>query len=132
MTVDSIVFRNLEHLLQKNGITEKQCTLCCGLNGNYFVNYRKKRTKHFKIHDLMKLAIFFDVDMNYLCSFSNTSEDFFMPKYTLKVRDEKKLLAGFKRLDPVGRIVIADEINKEIENSKAREKERRRTGKKFV
>ncbi|MCR4719853.1 MAG: hypothetical protein K5768_09520 [Firmicutes bacterium] len=123
MNVDSIIYQNLEHLLEKNGITERQCVVTCGLNLNYFVNYRKGRTKHFKIHDLMVLADFFDVDINYLCSFKNTRDEFFVPKYKLKQCDEKMLLAAFKRLDAVGRIIVADSINAEIENSKQRKKQ---------
>lgn len=42
MNVDSVIYQNLEHLLTKNGITERQCVIACGLNLNYFVNYRKK------------------------------------------------------------------------------------------
>ena len=123
MNVDSIIYRNLEHMLEKNGITEKQCATDCGLNLNYFVNYRKKRTKHFKIHDLVKLADYFEVDINYLCDFKNTRDEFFVPNYKLRQRDEKMLLAAFKRLDPVGRILVADAINAEIENSKLRRKQ---------
>ncbi len=123
MNVDSIIYQNLEHLLEKNGITERQCLIPCGLNLNYFVNYRKGRTKHFKIHDLMILADFFDVDINYLCCFKNTRDEFFVPKYKLKQRDEKMLLSAFKRLDPVGRIIVADAINTEIQNSKLRNKQ---------
>ena len=123
MNVDSIIYRNLEHLLEKNGITERQCVISCGLNLNFFVNYRKKRTKHFKIHDLAKLADFFDVDIGYLCDFRNTRDEFFVPMYKLKQRDEKMLLAAFRRLDPVGRIVVADAISAEIENSKKRQKQ---------
>ena len=126
MNIDSIVYQNLEHLLEKNGITERQCATTCGLNLNYFVNYRKKRTKHFKLHDLMILADFFDVDMNYLCSFKNARDEFFVPKYKLKQRDEKMLLAAFRRLDPVGRIMVADAINAEIENSKLRAKQKQK------
>ena len=125
MSVDGVIYQNLEHLLEKNGITERQCAITCGLNLNYFVNYRKKRTKHFKVHDLMVLADFFGVDINYLCSYKNARDDFFVPKYKLKQRDEKMLLAAFRRLDPVGRILVADAINAEIENSKIRLKEAR-------
>lgn len=124
MNVDSIIYRNLEHLLEKNGITEKQCATDCGLNLNYFVNYRKKRTKHFKVHDLVKLAEYFEVDISYLCSFKNTRDEFFTPSYKLRQRDEKMLLAAFKRLDPVGRIVVSDAISAEIENSKLRRREK--------
>jgi len=123
MNVDSIIYRNLEHMLEKNGITEKQCATDCGLNLNYFVNYRKKRTKHFKIHDLVKLADYFEVDISYLCDFKNTRDEFFVPNYKLRQRDEKMLLAAFKRLDPVGRILVADAINAELENSKLRRKQ---------
>lgn len=130
MNVDSVIFQNLEHLLEKNGITERQCVISCGLNLNYFANYRKKRTKHFKIHDLMVLADFFDVDINYLCNYKNSRDEFFVPKYKLKQRDEKMLLAAFRRLDPVGRILVADAINAEIENSRKRLKEKQKTGKK--
>lgn len=132
MNIDSVIYQNLEHLLDKNGITERQCVISCGLNLNYFVNYRKKRTKHFKIHDLMILADFFDVDINYLCDYKNSRDEFFVPKYKLKQRDEKMLLSAFRRLDPVGRILVADAINKEIENSKLRLKEKQQSSKKTV
>ena len=132
MNIDSVIYQNLEHLLDKNGITERQCVISCGLNLNYFVNYRKKRTKHFKIHDLMILADFFDVDINYLCDYKNSRDEFFVPKYKLKQRDEKMLLSAFRRLDPVGRILVADAINKEIENSKIRLKEKQQSSKKTV
>ncbi|MBR0276871.1 MAG: hypothetical protein IJQ50_00200 [Clostridia bacterium] len=127
-----MIYQNLEHLLDKNGITERQCVISCGLNLNYFVNYRKKRTKHFKIHDLMILADFFDVDINYLCDYKNSRDEFFVPKYKLKQRDEKMLLSAFRRLDPVGRILVADAINKEIENSKLRLKEKQQSSKKTI
>ena len=130
MNIDSVIYQNLEHLLEKNGITERQCVISCGLNLNYFVNYRKKRTKHFKVHDLMILADFFDVDINYLCSYKNSRDEFFVPKYKLKQRDEKMLLSAFRRLDPVGRILVADAINKEIENSKKRLKEKQQSANK--
>ena len=123
MTIDSIIYQNLEHLLEKNGISEKACATDCGLNLNYFVNYRKKRTKHFKIHDLFKLADYFEVDITYLFEYKNTRDEFFMPKYKLRQRDEKMLLAAFRRLDPVGRILVADAIHAEIENSKLRRKQ---------
>ena len=132
MNIDSVIYQNLEHLLDKNGITERQCVISCGLNLNYFVNYRKKRTKHFKIHDLMVLADFFDVDINYLCDYKNSRDEFFVPKYKLKQRDEKMLLSAFRRLDPVGRILVADAINKEIENSKLRLKEKQQSSKKTI
>ncbi|MBQ7751482.1 MAG: hypothetical protein IJR79_00735 [Clostridia bacterium] len=132
MNIDSVIYQNLEHLLDKNGITERQCVISCGLNLNYFVNYRKKRTKHFKIHDLMILADFFDVDINYLCDYKNSRDEFFVPKYKLKQRDEKMLLSAFRRLDPVGRILVADAINKEIENSKLRLKEKQQSSKKTI
>ena len=122
MNIDSIIYKNLEHLLEKNGISEKDCATDCGLNLNYFVNYRKNRTKHFKIHDLVKLADYFEVDINYLCDYKNTRDKFFAPSYKLRQRDEKMLLAAFKKLDPVGRILVTDAINAEIENSKERRK----------
>lgn len=123
MNVDSIIYRNLEQLLEKNGITERECAIDCGLNPNYFSNYRAKRTKHFKIHDLVRLAGFFDVDISYLCDFKNTRDEFFTPSYKLRRCDEKMLLAAFKRLDPTGRANISSAINAELENSKLRKKQ---------
>ena len=71
----------------------------------------------------MTLADFFGVDIGYLCSYKNSRDEFFVPKYKMKQRDEKMLLAAFKRLDPVGRIIVADAINAEIANSKLRNKQ---------
>ena len=122
MTIDSIIFQNIEHLIETTGVTEHQCVLSCRLNSNFFTNYKKGKTKHFKICDIVEIARFFDVDISYLCDFGNARDDFFMPRYKLNKRDEKTLLAAFKRLDPVGRIMVADAINAEIENTKIRNK----------
>ncbi len=124
MTTDEIVYLNLEHLIEKNGISERVCTGCCEISPNYFVNYRKGRTKHFKIRDLIKLAVFFDVSLDYLCQYKNTKDEFFRPTYKLKSRDEKVLLYAFKKLDPVGRINVTDAINTELIETKKREKEK--------
>ena len=104
MTTDEIVYLNLMHLIEKNGLNERICTGCCEISPNYLVNYRKGRTKHFKIRDLVKLAEFFDVSLDYLCQYKNTKDEFFRPKYKMKSRDEHVLLYAFKKLDPVGRI----------------------------
>ncbi len=125
MNVDSIIYQNLEHLIETTGVTEHQCILSCGLNSNFFSNYRNGKTKHFKIHDIIELAHLFEVDLNYLCDFKNTRNEFFVPKYKLQKRDEKTLLAAFKRLDPVGRINVADAISREINNSKERLKQQK-------
>jgi len=122
MNIDSVIFQNIEHLIETTGITEHQCVLACNLNSNFFTNYKKGKTKHFKIHDIVEIARFFEVDLAYLCDFANTRDDFFVSKHKLNKRDEKTLLVAFKRLDPVGRIVVADAINAEIENSKMRNK----------
>lgn len=124
MTTDEIVYLNLMHLIEKNGINERVCTGCADVNPNYFVNYRKGRTKHFKIRDLVKLAAFFDVSVDYLCQYKNTKDEFFRPTYKLKKRDEKVLLYAFKKLDPVGRINVTDAINAELLEVKLREKEK--------
>ena len=123
MTTDEIVYLNLMHLIEKNGLNERICTGCCGVSPNYLVNYRKGRTKHFKIRDLIKLAEFFDVSLDYLCQYKNTKDEFFRPKYKMKARDEHVLLYAFKKLDPVGRINVSEAINKELEETKKREKE---------
>ncbi len=124
MTTDEIVYLNLMHLIEKNGLNERVCTGCCDISPNYFVNYRKGRTKHFKIRDLIKLAVFFDVSLDYLCQYKNTKDEFFRPTYKLKSRDEKVLLYAFKKLDPVGRINVSDAINQELLETKQREKEK--------
>lgn len=124
MTTDEIVYLNLMHLIEKNGLTERICTGCVEVSPNYFVNYRKGRTKHFKICDLVKLAAFFDVSLDYLCQYKNTKDEFFRPTYKLKKRDEKVLLYAFKKLDPVGRINVSDAINAELNEAKKREKEK--------
>ena len=123
MTTDEIVYLNLMHLIEKNGINERICTGCCEISPNYLVNYRKGRTKHFKIRDLVKLADFFDVSLDYLCQYKNTKDEFFRPKYKMKPRDEHVLLYAFKKLDPVGRIHVSEAINKELLETKKREKE---------
>lgn len=123
MTVDEIVYLNLMHLIEKNGINERVATGCCNVSPNYLVNYRKGRTKHFKIRDLVKLAEFFEVSVDYLCQYKNTKDEFFRPTYKMKSRDEKVLLYAFKKLDPVGRINVADAINAELSETKKREKE---------
>ena len=124
MTTDEIVYLNLMHLIEKNGITEKICTGCCELSPNYFTNYRKHRTKHFRICDLKKLAVFFEVSLDYLCQYKNTKDEFFRPTYKLKQRDERVILNAFKKLDPVGRINVSALINAELEETKKREKEK--------
>lgn len=124
MTVDEAIYRNIMHLLDKNGISERLCTTCCDLNPGFFINYRKSKTKHFKICDIASIASFFEVSVDYLCRYKNSSEDFFRPKHKLKPRDEKVLIAGIRRLDPEGRIRIADAIHAEIERSKERDKQR--------
>ena len=123
MTTDEIVYLNLMHLIEKNGLTERICTGCAEVSPNYFVNYRKGRTKHFKIRDLVKLADFFDVSLDYLCQYKNTKDEFFRPKYKMKPRDEHVLLYAFKKLDPVGRIHVSEAINKELLETKKRERE---------
>ena len=68
--------------------------------------------------------MFFDVSLDYLCQYKNTKDDFFRPTYKLKPRDEKIILNAFKKLDPVGRINVADVINAELIETKKREKEK--------
>lgn len=120
MTIDSIVYRNLMHLIEKNGLTEHLCTSACRLNSNFFLNYRKGITKHFRLCDLFELAKFFDVSIDYLCRFENTADEFFLPKHKLKPRDEKVLMYNFKKLDPESRIKLADSISKELAETKSR------------
>lgn len=128
MNIDTIVYHNMQHLLEKHGISERLCTIACDLNPNFFVNFRKGRTKHFRICDLMAVAIFFEVSIDYLCSFKNTQDELFVPKYKLKPRDEKVIMHGIKQLDPVGRINIALALNAELEAKKERlHKERQKT-----
>ena len=123
MTTDEIVYLNLMHLIAKNGINERICTGCTELSPNFFLNYRKGRTKHFRVCDLIKLASFFEVSLDYLCQYKNTKDEFFRPNYKLKPRDEYVLLYAFKKLDPVGRINVSEAINAELSETKKREKE---------
>lgn len=123
MNIDNIVYQNMEHLIEKSGLTERLCTTACNLNPNFFVNYRKGRTKHFRICDLVEIAAFFDVSLDYLCHFENTRDDMFLPRYKLKARDEKVIMYGIRRLDPVGRINIAEHLGEEIKASKERIKQ---------
>lgn len=123
MTVDETVYLNLIHLIEKNGINERVCTGCAGVSPNYFANYRKGRTKHFRICDLVKLASFFEVSLDYLCQYKNTKDEFFRPNYKMKSRDEKVLLYAFKKLDPIGRINVSEAISAELTETKKREKE---------
>lgn len=123
MTTDEIVYLNLIHLIEKNGLTERICTGCTDVSPNFFVNYRKGRTKHFRICDIIKFAAFFEVSLDYLCQYKNTKDEFFRPKYKLKPRDERVILYAFKKLDPVGRINVSDAINAELAETKKREKE---------
>lgn len=132
MRIESIIYENLEHLIEINGITERMCILNCNLSQAFFSNYRNGINKHFKIHDIYELSRFFDVSMDYLCNFKNTRDEFFVPKYKMKPCEEKILLHAFRRLDYVGRIKVADAINAEMENVRAREKERRYKKKKDV
>ncbi len=120
MTIDSIVYRNLMHLIEKSGLNEHLCTAACGLNPNFFLNYRKGITKHFRLCDLFELAKFFEVSIEYLCRYENTADEFFLPKHKLKPRDEKVLMYNFKKLDPESRIRLAEAIAKELEETKAR------------
>lgn len=124
MNIDTIIYQNITHLLEKNGVTERQCTLHCRLNPNFFLNFRNGKTKHFRVCDIDSIAKLFEVDINYLCQYKNTRDDFFLPRNKLKTRDEKILLAAFRRLDPVGRIIVADAINEEIKNTKERHKQK--------
>ncbi len=119
-SIDEILYRNMQHLLEKYGISERHCTLNCRLNPNFFVNYRKGVTKHFRVCDIMEVARFFEVSIDYLCKYENSSDSFFMPKYKMKPRDEKVLLNGIKKLDPVGRIHIAEMLNDEIAKTRER------------
>lgn len=127
MTIDDAIYRNVMHLLEKNGITERNCIISCGLNFNFFSNYRSKKTKHFRVCDVEKLASLFDVSIEYLCQYKNSSDDFFKAKYKLKKRDARVLVAGFRKLDGESRIKLAEYMTGEIENTKAREKSKRKT-----
>ena len=123
MNVDAVVYRNVTHLLEKYGISERNCTLCCRLNPNFFTNYRKGVTKHFRICDIIELARFFEVSVDYLCKYGNTRDDFFVPQHKIKMRAEKILLGAFRKLDPVSRIAVADVMNIEIKKTRERRKQ---------
>lgn len=125
MNIDQIVYENIEHLIEMNGITERICVLNCNLTPNFFSNYRNSRCKHFKMCDIYEISRFFDVSVDYLFKYKNTRDEFFVPKYKLKPNEEKILLRAFRRLDNVGRIKVAEAINAETENVRAREKERK-------
>lgn len=122
MTVDEAIYRNITHLLEKNGISERNCLICCDLNFNFFSNYRSKKTKHFRVCDIAKIAALFDVSIDYLCEYKNSKEEFFVKKYKLRKRDEKVLMRAFKRLDNESRIGVSEIMNTELKNTKAREK----------
>ena len=124
MTVDEAIYRNIMHLLEKNGISERNCLLSCDLGFNFFTNYRSKKSKHFKVCDIAKIASLFEVSIDYLCDSKNSSDDFFKPKYKLRKRDEKVMMTAFKKLDRESRVYVADFINEEMKNTKAREKSR--------
>ena len=123
MNIDSIVYQNIRHLLDKYGISERNCTLCCRLNPNFFSNYRKGVTKHFRICDIIELARFFDVSVDYLCKYGNTRDEFFVPHHKLLIRDEKILMNAFKKLDPVSRIAVTDVLAEETKNTRLRRKQ---------
>ena len=99
--------------------------ISCGLNFNFLSNYRSKKTKHFKVCDIARIAELFDVSLDYLCQYKNSKEEFFVKKYKLRKRDEKILLRSFKRLDGVSRIGVAEIMNQELQNTKMREKQRK-------
>lgn len=126
MNIDQIVYKNIEHLIESNGITERICALSCNLNPAFFSNFRKSGGKHFKICDLYEIARFFNVSVDYLCQYKNTRDEFFVPKYKLKPNEEKIMLRTFHRLDNVGRIKVAEAINAELDNVRAREKQRKK------
>ncbi|MBO5059615.1 MAG: hypothetical protein J6C82_01705 [Clostridia bacterium] len=119
-SIDETLYRNMQHLLEKYGISERNCTLSCCLNPNFFLNYRKGVTKHFRVCDIIEVARFFEVSIDYLCRYENTSESFFMPKYKLKPRDEKILMNAIRRLDPVGKINLANMLHEELGKTKER------------
>ena len=122
MTVDEAIYRNVMHLLEKNGISERNCLLSCDLGFNFFTNYRNKKSRHFKVYDIAKIAALFEVSIDYLCDCKNSSDDFFKPKYKLRKRDEKVMMTAFKKLDRESRVYVANFINEEMKNTKAREK----------
>ena len=124
MTVDEAIYRNTMHLLEKNGISERNCALSCGLCVNFFSNYRNKKFRHFKVCDIAKIASLFEVSMDYLCDCKNSNDDFFKPKYKLRRRDEKVMMTAFRKLDRESRVYVAGFINEEMKNTKAREKSR--------
>lgn len=125
MTVDEAIYRNITHLLEINGISERNCLISCGLNFNFFSNYRSKKTKHFRVCDIACIAELFDVSIDYLCQYKNSKEEFFVKKYKLRKRDEKVLLRSFRKLDGVSRISVAEIMNQELEHTKLREKQRK-------
>lgn len=126
MDIDKIIFQNLEHLIESNGITEHLCTLSCNLPPNFFSNFKSGKCKHFKMCDVYKLAVFFEVSPDYLCQYKNTRDEFFVPEYKMKPNDEKVLLRAFKRLDECGRINVAQAIHDEMNAVRKREKARKK------
>ena len=123
MNLDSVIFQNIEHLINSNGITEHLCTINCNLPANFFSNFRSGKCKHFKMNDKYKIAVYFEVSLDYLCQYKNTRDEFFVPTHKLKPNDEKILLRAFRRLDECGRINVSKAINDELEMVRKREKE---------
>lgn len=119
INIDSVVYRNMMSLIEKNGISEHMCIMSCGLNSNFFVNYRQGKTKHFKICDLVKIAAFFGVTPDYLCRYENINDEPFRRKYVPNPTDEKILLNAIRRLSPEGRIHLADFLHNELKKESA-------------
>ncbi|MDD6736287.1 MAG: hypothetical protein PUE13_08285 [Clostridiales bacterium] len=125
MNVDTVIYNNVERLIEEYGLSESTCTAQCGLSANFFTNFRKGTTKHFKVCDVIELAVFFGVSLDYLCDYKNTRSDFFMPKQKMVPCDEKRLVAAFKKLDATGRSVICQALGEEIKNTRKRFRNRK-------
>ncbi len=123
--IDNIIYSNIKNLLEVRGVTEHQCILACSLNSCYFSNIKKGVTKHLRMCDVFKIALFLEVSLEDLCKGRESSDELFLPRYKLLSRDEKVLTCAFKRLDPVGRIKAAEFINEEFERTKQRARQRR-------
>ena len=129
MNVDMIIYQNIERLIEEYGLSERICIDRCGLSRNFFCSHRNGTSKHFKVCDIVNIAVFFDVTMDYLCDYKNTRKDFFIPKYTMKGYDEKRLIAAFKSLDPQGKFNVTEQVNKELEEMHKRARQNKNKNK---
>lgn len=124
MNVDAIIYRNVERLIEEYGLTERICIDRCGLSMNFFSGHRNGTTKHVKACDLVNIAKFFGVTTDYMCDFKNTRSKFFVPAYKMEGYDEKRMIAAFKKLDPQGKFNVTELINKEMEETLKRARQK--------